>query len=124
MRLLTSPNASADAKWCAGTSAFPADQVHRIAVLDMRLGNTDRNGSNVLAKRHRASGEWVLTPPEHFYPLLAARPRGRRWGGGLRLDSIIANPRRRPHRQCGLGARDFALPVVDLTSFTRPMVRG
>lgn len=57
---------------CAGTSAFPADQVHRIAVLDMRLGNTDRNGSNVLAKRHRASGEWVLTPIDHGYCLPAS----------------------------------------------------
>ena len=73
MRLLTSPNASADAKMvCAGTSAFPAFEVHKIAILDMRLGNTDRNGSNVLAKRHRASGEWVLTPIDHGYCLPAS----------------------------------------------------
>ena len=57
---------------CAGTSAFPAFEVHKIAILDMRLGNTDRNGSNVLAKRHWASGEWVLTPIDHGYCLPAS----------------------------------------------------
>lgn len=39
-------------------------QVHKIAVLDLRLANADRNGGNILASRGPA-GEWQLTPIDH-----------------------------------------------------------
>jgi hypothetical protein len=41
-----------------GVSDFPAAEVHKIAVLDLRLGNTDRNGGNILAQQvgRRRSG--------------------------------------------------------------------
>ena len=42
-------------------------QVHKIAVLDMRLANTDRNGANILARRD-AKG-WKLVPIDHGYCL-------------------------------------------------------
>ena len=38
-------------------------QVHKIAVLDLRLVNLDRNGSNILASRTAAG--WRLTPIDH-----------------------------------------------------------
>lgn len=44
-------------------------QVHKIAVLDMRLANTDRNGANILARRD-AKG-WKLVPIDHGYCLPA-----------------------------------------------------
>lgn len=40
-------------------------QVHKIAVLDLRLCNADRNGSNILARR--VDGEWLLTPIDHGF---------------------------------------------------------
>ena len=36
-------------------------QVHKIAQLDMRMANTDRNGGNILA-RHDVDGQWQLVP--------------------------------------------------------------
>jgi hypothetical protein len=57
-----------------GATGFPAAEVHKIAILDLRLGNTDRNGSNILARRRRAAGdatvagdagEWELIPIDH-----------------------------------------------------------
>jgi len=53
-----------------GVSEFPASEVHKIAILDMRLGNCDRNGSNVLATK--TNGEWKLTPIDHGYCLPAS----------------------------------------------------
>ncbi|KAI8475228.1 MAG: phosphatidylinositol 3 and 4-kinase-domain-containing protein [Monoraphidium minutum] len=47
-----------------GVSGFPAAEVHKIAVLDLRLGNTDRNGGNILARRG-AGGAWELVPIDH-----------------------------------------------------------
>lgn len=44
-------------------------QVHKIAVLDMRLANTDRNGANILARR--SAGGWTLVPIDHGYCLPA-----------------------------------------------------
>mmetsp|Transcript_15080 Transcript_15080/g.38335 ORF Transcript_15080/g.38335 Transcript_15080/m.38335 type:complete len:528 (+) Transcript_15080:272-1855(+) len=41
-----------------GVSQFECNEVHKIAILDMRLANTDRNGSNVLVNNgmwHKAS---------------------------------------------------------------------
>jgi len=44
-------------------------QVHKIAVLDIRLANTDRNGANILARRNGAA--WDLIPIDHGYCLPA-----------------------------------------------------
>ncbi|KAK9861315.1 hypothetical protein WJX84_011048 [Apatococcus fuscideae] len=46
-----------------GASQFPVEDVHRIAILDMRLANTDRNGSNILVRRQ--AGKCHLTPIDH-----------------------------------------------------------
>lgn len=51
-----------------GPAAFPVHEVHKICVLDMRLANADRNGSNILA-RQRVDGGWELTPIDHGYCL-------------------------------------------------------
>ena len=42
-------------------------QVHKIAILDIRLANTDRNGSNILARRNGTG--WKLIPIDHGYCL-------------------------------------------------------
>ena len=42
-------------------------QVHKIAVLDIRLANTDRNGANILARRNGTG--WSLIPIDHGYCL-------------------------------------------------------
>lgn len=55
-----------------GTSHFPTSEVHKIAVLDLRLANTDRNGGNILAQRDAGSGEWSLIPIDHGYCLPAS----------------------------------------------------
>ncbi|KAI8468286.1 MAG: phosphatidylinositol 3 and 4-kinase-domain-containing protein [Monoraphidium minutum] len=47
-----------------GVSEFPPSEVHKIAVLDLRLGNTDRNGANILARRG-PGGAWELVPIDH-----------------------------------------------------------
>jgi hypothetical protein len=78
-----------------GPGSFPASEVHKIAALDLRLGNTDRNGGNILARRG-AGGEWELVPIDHGAERGAARgcaARGRSWwwlGGG----SVLLLPRR------------------------------
>ncbi len=46
-----------------GASQFPVEDVHKIAILDMRLANTDRNGSNILVRRQ--GGKCRLTPIDH-----------------------------------------------------------
>lgn len=51
-----------------GASAFTRREVHKICVLDMRLANADRNGSNILACRLDEGG-WELTPIDHGYCL-------------------------------------------------------
>lgn len=50
-----------------GSSAFPVSEVHKIAVLDLRLANTDRNGGNILARR--VGNSWQLIPIDHGYCL-------------------------------------------------------
>ena len=50
-----------------GPSNFPVHEVHKICVLDIRLGNTDRNAGNILASKKQ--GEWILTPIDHGYCL-------------------------------------------------------
>ncbi len=51
------------------TTAAAAAQVHKICILDIRLANTDRNGSNILARR--AGDSWQLVPIDHGYCLPA-----------------------------------------------------
>jgi hypothetical protein len=51
---------------CAGV--FSVAEVHKIAVLDLRLANADRNGSNILARRE-PDGSWTLIPIDHAYCL-------------------------------------------------------
>lgn len=50
-----------------GSSVFAVKEVHKIAVLDIRLANTDRNGANILARRNGAG--WDLIPIDHGYCL-------------------------------------------------------
>lgn len=56
-----------------GVSQFSKHEVHKIALLDIRLANTDRNASNMLARRHVSPGaegpEWTLVPIDHGYCL-------------------------------------------------------
>jgi len=52
-----------------GVSRFRKHEVHKIALLDIRLANTDRNGSNVLARRETDQCEWTLVPIDHGYCL-------------------------------------------------------
>jgi len=47
-----------------GASTFPVDEVHKIALLDMRLLNTDRNDSNILVRDH-PDGSVTLIPIDH-----------------------------------------------------------
>jgi hypothetical protein len=51
-----------------GPANFPVEEVHKIAVLDMRLANTDRNGSNILACRG-TNNSIKLVPIDHGYCL-------------------------------------------------------
>jgi hypothetical protein len=52
-----------------GHSHFPLQEVHKIAVLDLRLGNSDRNGGNILVRRNASRDEWELIPIDHGYCL-------------------------------------------------------
>jgi len=51
-----------------GPSRFPADQVHRIAALDIRLCNTDRHSGNILVREQRGEVS-ALLPIDHGYAL-------------------------------------------------------
>ncbi|CAI5990695.1 unnamed protein product [Closterium sp. NIES-65] len=50
-----------------GPARFAASEVHKIAVLDMRLANADRNGANILVKRDGT--DLKLIPIDHGYCL-------------------------------------------------------
>ncbi|GJP39342.1 hypothetical protein CLOM_g15951 [Closterium sp. NIES-68] len=50
-----------------GPSRFAASEVHKIATLDMRLANTDRNGANILVKSN--GSDLKLVPIDHGYCL-------------------------------------------------------
>jgi hypothetical protein len=61
-----------------GASMFPADLVHRIAVLDIRLCNTDRHPGNILVRRGKqaqagggggGSGARARQPVEGLIPI-------------------------------------------------------
>ncbi|MCE0480957.1 Phosphatidylinositol 4-kinase gamma 4 [Datura stramonium] len=51
-----------------GPSAFPVEEVHKIAVLDMRLANADRHAGNILMSKGE-DGQVVLIPVDHGYCL-------------------------------------------------------
>ena len=48
-----------------GAATFPVHQVHKIAILDMRLLNTDRNDANVLVRVTHAKGHGCGSPSRH-----------------------------------------------------------
>ncbi|PIA34699.1 hypothetical protein AQUCO_03700169v1 [Aquilegia coerulea] len=52
-----------------GPQAFPVQEVHKIAVLDMRLANTDRHAGNILIKKDQEDSHTVLIPIDHGYCL-------------------------------------------------------
>lgn len=56
-----------------GTAIFSAEEVHKIAILDIRLANCDRNGGNILVKRSQGKQtcQWQLIPIDHGYCLPA-----------------------------------------------------
>ncbi|KAK4339401.1 hypothetical protein RND71_040863 [Anisodus tanguticus] len=51
-----------------GPSAFPVGEVHKIAVLDMRMANADRHAGNILMNKGE-DGQIVLIPIDHGYCL-------------------------------------------------------
>uniref|UniRef100_A0A0D9UYL6 1-phosphatidylinositol 4-kinase n=1 Tax=Leersia perrieri TaxID=77586 RepID=A0A0D9UYL6_9ORYZ len=51
-----------------GPGMFPVQEVHKIAVLDMRLANADRHGGNILFHKDE-DGQIVLIPIDHGYCL-------------------------------------------------------
>lgn len=51
-----------------GPSAFPTDEVHKIAVLDMRMANADRHAGNILVSKGDDS-HTSLIPIDHGYCL-------------------------------------------------------
>ncbi|PKA63947.1 putative phosphatidylinositol 4-kinase type 2-beta [Apostasia shenzhenica] len=52
-----------------GPQAFPVEEVHKIAVLDLRLANADRHAGNILVCREGEEGRFVLVPIDHGYCL-------------------------------------------------------
>lgn len=51
-----------------GPSAFPVEEVHKIAVLDMRMANADRHAGNILMSKGE-DGKIILIPIDHGYCL-------------------------------------------------------
>jgi len=51
-----------------GPGAFPVEEVHKIAVLDMRVANADRHAGNILVSIGQ-DGQTVLIPIDHGYCL-------------------------------------------------------
>ncbi|KAH0670020.1 hypothetical protein KY290_025437 [Solanum tuberosum] len=49
-----------------GPSSFPVEEVHKIAVLDMRLANADRHAGNILMSKGE-DGQVELIPIDHGY---------------------------------------------------------
>ncbi|KAJ6823148.1 phosphatidylinositol 4-kinase gamma 4-like [Iris pallida] len=52
-----------------GPRAFPVEEVHKIAVLDIRLANADRHAGNILFCKEGDEGRVVLVPIDHGYCL-------------------------------------------------------
>ncbi|KAL3622244.1 Phosphatidylinositol 4-kinase gamma 4 [Castilleja foliolosa] len=51
-----------------GPGAFPVGEVHKIAVLDIRMANADRHAGNILVSKGE-DGQTVLLPIDHGYCL-------------------------------------------------------
>ncbi|KAG9150660.1 hypothetical protein Leryth_008124 [Lithospermum erythrorhizon] len=51
-----------------GPSAFPVEEVHKIAVLDLRMANADRHAGNILVSKDE-NGKTRLIPIDHGYCL-------------------------------------------------------
>jgi hypothetical protein len=51
------------------SSKFPVDEVHRIALLDIRTLNCDRNAGNLLVRRNLPGSSLSLVPIDHGYCL-------------------------------------------------------
>ncbi|CAN0889657.1 Phosphatidylinositol 4-kinase gamma 4 [Linum grandiflorum] len=52
-----------------GPGAFPIEEVHKIAVFDIRLANADRHAGNLLFRKDAESGKTLLIPIDHGYCL-------------------------------------------------------
>ncbi|XP_078431329.1 phosphatidylinositol 4-kinase gamma-like protein [Wolffia australiana] len=52
-----------------GPRAFPLEDIHRIAILDIRLANADRHGGNILVSRTGKEQRVRLIPIDHGYCL-------------------------------------------------------
>ncbi|XP_062228880.1 phosphatidylinositol 4-kinase gamma 4-like [Phragmites australis] len=52
-----------------GPRAFPVKEVHKIAVLDIRLANADRHAGNILVCKEGEDGSYKLIPIDHGYCL-------------------------------------------------------
>ncbi|CAN1793935.1 Phosphatidylinositol 4-kinase gamma 4 [Linum perenne] len=52
-----------------GPGAFPIEEVHKIAVFDIRLANADRHAGNLLFRKDADSGKTLLIPIDHGYCL-------------------------------------------------------
>ncbi|EEF39060.1 phosphatidylinositol 4-kinase gamma 4 [Ricinus communis] len=52
-----------------GPGAFPVKEVHKIAVLDIRMANADRHAGNILLSRDAENGQTLLIPIDHGYCL-------------------------------------------------------
>lgn len=52
-----------------GPSAFPTEEVHKIAVLDMRMANADRHAGNILVSKSDDDSRISLIPIDHGYCL-------------------------------------------------------
>ncbi|GJM99156.1 hypothetical protein PR202_ga16235 [Eleusine coracana subsp. coracana] len=52
-----------------GPRAFPVQEVHKIAVLDIRLANADRHAGNILTCKEGEGGNYKLIPIDHGYCL-------------------------------------------------------
>ncbi|KAG9141636.1 hypothetical protein Leryth_015343 [Lithospermum erythrorhizon] len=51
-----------------GPSAFPVEEVHKIALLDLRMANADRHAGNILVSKDE-NGKTLLIPIDHGYCL-------------------------------------------------------
>lgn len=52
-----------------GPRSFPVREVHKIAVLDIRLANADRHAGNILVCKEVEGGNYKLIPIDHGYCL-------------------------------------------------------
>jgi hypothetical protein len=62
---------------------FPVSEVHRLAILDIRLMNTDRNDANILVQYQRALDEDDELSGHHGSGTSGGRPRGASRGGSF-----------------------------------------